>query len=892
MVQSARVGRVNPDVNKFYTAPERVTNNPGLLDGLLQIITPGVTKLASAKMQVNQEEAYLAGSAAAGSGQAEADVESNILTKDWATAGYHDTAARLRSADAEAQTAADMKRLRELPPAEFANYLAERRSKLYADAGEMSLPARKSMLGQQLVSERAAIQTHATQHQAFIIDQESKAVSADVSAKFSALDASKVDVKTYQAATVNAYGSIYGNVWQNQRLPRDVKLKLTTQAFESALSQNHQGLFAMMRHQSIAMPDGSSSTMFDQLPFDDQVKLVKANESSMSATKDARDSEYNSQVGLMLASFKDTTSPVLAKKDLDAFLADGIQRKAISSGDVRSITEQWAAAGAKKAKALASANAWLNGDSQTMFNLSKTDDEGYADRRTIQAASKMPLDQVVNENITTGLRTGSSAAFKGVGKDLEGPLAQLKPDAPGNATNAAILGTVLKRMDANNDKPGYMVNMLSGMNEDARAKLTTFRYALQETGNPDMAAQAAIQEEIDTANVKPELRRELRQNSAKEDAKLIQGIDATQLWGALSKKALDFVGLEPSDRDKIRTGRYWFEDPTLADAQMMASKSALAEALTRVGQARPYSSASQRQELALADVASRTLETDGGLVIIPPLLKGASMQSYFGVAPHVLPGTIAASISEKFQPKQPGNRLVFKATDSGIMFQELRADGGTADSGTFDPRTMRDIIAEKDKARSAKFQEVSGDGITAGTGTAKVQFNGDHTVEGLPPEQMLEFRKTLVKYEGVRDKEYDDGSGNATIGVGILQRKKDGTKGMYAVQVDKEGKAPTAALNYAFRQASNDAAQAGMVVATQYRTGPQGFPIMAELAYQSGNSFFRLPGYQPFLKAMGAKDQADALAQFQKTPAWESSAEVRQQHYLEMIRRAIPVASK
>ena len=106
--QSAQVGNATVDVNKFSrpTQSERgdsggvkAQSNP-LLDGLLGIITPAVTHLAKVDMQLQQEEAYLRGSAAAGANQAEADVEANVLTRDWAKAGYRDTRGRLAAATA------------------------------------------------------------------------------------------------------------------------------------------------------------------------------------------------------------------------------------------------------------------------------------------------------------------------------------------------------------------------------------------------------------------------------------------------------------------------------------------------------------------------------------------------------------------------------------------------------------------------------------------------------------------------------------------------------------------------------------------------------------------------------------------------------------------------
>jgi len=100
-----------------YVSPQvsRTTGDDGAgaNASLLKSIVGDAESFFKTGVEVDRQEAYLAGAAKAASGEAEAALESSILTKDWATAGYRDTAGKLKMADAESELALDMKTLRE-----------------------------------------------------------------------------------------------------------------------------------------------------------------------------------------------------------------------------------------------------------------------------------------------------------------------------------------------------------------------------------------------------------------------------------------------------------------------------------------------------------------------------------------------------------------------------------------------------------------------------------------------------------------------------------------------------------------------------------------------------------------------------------------------------------
>ena len=896
-IQGAQVGTARADVGKFYDPTgSQVSRDSSFMDGLLKIIAPAANKLASTAMTVGQDEAYLRGSAAAGTGKAEAEVESNFMTKGWATAGYRDTTTRLKAADAEAQTALDMQRLREQSPAEFAKYLAARRDNLYSDVAGMSREGRKSMLTQQLVSERAAIKNHAVEHQKFIIDQSMKAAAVGVSGTYDALDKAKGDPENYTLATTNAYANLLANVWQNPSLPEDARVKATAEAMQAALSRNHQGLFLMFKNQSATMPDGSTGTMFSRLPFDEQIKLTKAFDSSMDTTKHIRAVEFDMQVGLMTAQWDDPNAPAMPESDLKAFIADGLQRDFISRSDVRGWYDKWASANAKKVDSSQTAADYQSGNVQALFNKGKNDAEGYQAWEHQQTVAKRPVEQVVGDALNIGVKTGSLSAFKGVGVLTRNAVAQLGLTKEGPDANASMLNTVLKQLDRAEQAghAGAVSAYMSSFSDDDRAKLMYFRESLQSNGDPQTSAAIAMTAMVDNAKIDPKTRDAMAATRAKEDSEMVNSVAPRDLFGTMSSVVTSWFSEAGSNRRAIGTGRMWFEDEERVNKVLAGTKLALGEELTYISRAHPNASAAGREKLALAAVASRTVMTDSGPLVIPRLLKGTSLQSYFGVPISTMPDTIGQAISEKFKPLTPDNRTAFRATTGGeLRFEEFNSAGALVRSGTFDPKSVREVVADKERVRAAKFNATDGMGLSKqGPDGYTVTYNGNSNVVGLRTEDMLEFRNNLVKMEGVRGTPYDDASGKVvdgkkvqTVGVGVSSHNK------FYPKPGPDGRITPQALDTAFAQASSEAAEAGQRLAAQYNLGRAnknaGFLLMSELAYQSGPAFAEKSYYKDFTAAVGKKDKAATIAAFKKTPAWENSHPQRREHYLDLINKSM-----
>lgn len=884
-----------PDVDKFQKGPlNSAPLVPSVSDNFLGALMKPVMQMGMNEVSTAREEAYLAGQAAAGAGQAQDAVDSNIFTKDWATAGWRDTRGRLALADAEAQTNADMKKLREQSPAEFADYLAQRRKNLMGSLEGMSLEARKGFIAQQLTSDRAAITKHAMEHQKFVIDQIGKSVQTDLSVRFDAMDGAKTDPVSYLAAADNAFAGLYNNIWQNPNLPEDMRIKMTTEAAQAALSRNHQALYERMK--TVNMPNGKG-TMLQGLPFDDQVKLQKAYQMSLDDTKAMRLADFQAQRGLVEAAFDDPNQPPLSYQDFNAFVQHGVQIGAITATDITSLNKAWANGNEKKLGSLGLAEAYAAGDVQKIFSMGKDESKGLEAYIQVQARNGVPIQNTVGNLLNIGLTTGQQTAFKAVGQLTRSAVSQIGMGDKMDPAQLESLNTVLKQIDTAQLKgnAGAMSAYLSSFGDEERTKIMMFREGLQKGQSVLVAAANAADAVQKTSQLTEGEKNALAVSHVTADRKAIAEIEPRGLWGTLKSYVPDFLRSNDAvNRDKITTGRSWFENEERVAEALGQSKAAMMEELNYISRSNPFMSDDARKSLALAKVAERTLDLNGGPLVLPRLPSGVAPQDFFGVPRSVSTDTIAATLNDLHKPGKD-NRVVYKTNGQAqIQWQEFSKDGALVNAGgTFDPKSIAQAVQERQDKVAEQFHLTDGRGMTVkGPDGSSVTFNGNNTV-GVGNLAMVEFRENLAKHEGVRGVPYDDASGKIvdgkrvqTVGVGVSSHNP-----AYP-QVGPDGKVSDAAISDSFMRASNIAARTGVL--TQRETqmnNSAAFKLYAEMAYQGGDGFATVN--QPakdFIAAMKNRDEAAALAALQQTTPYRMAHDARRKSYEQLTRQAIKLS--
>ncbi|APU03186.1 internal virion lysozyme motif [Ralstonia phage phiAp1] len=884
-----------PDVDKFRTGPANSAPLvPTVSDQFIGALLKPVQQIGMNKLNQSREEAYLAGQAAAGAGLAQESVDSNIFTKDWATAGYRDTRGRLALADAEAQTSKDMIRLREQSPEQFAAYLAQRRQSLMPSLEGMSLEARKGFMQQQLVSDRAAITKHAMEHQKFVVDQIGKSVQTDLSVRYDAMDAAKTDPASYLTAADNAFAGLYNNIWSNPNLPEDMRIKMTTEAGEAALSRNHQVLYERMK--STPLPNGQG-TMLSRLPFDDQVKLQKKYNQSLDDTKAMRLADYQSQRGLMEAAFDDPNVPALPYNEFNAFVQKGVQIGAVSASDITSLNKAWANGNEKKMGAIGLAEAYAAGDVNKMFSMGKDESKGLEAYVQMQARNGVPIQNTVGNLLNIGVTTGQQTAFKAVGSLTRSAVSQIGMGDKMDPGQLESLNTVLKQIDNAQVKgnAGAMSAYLSAFGDEERTKIMMFREGLQKGQAPLVAAANAADAVAKTSQLTEGEKNALAVSHVTADRKAIAEIEPRGLWGTLKSYVPDFLRSNDAvNKDKITTGRMWFENEERVAEALGQSKAAMMEELNYISRSNPYMSDDARKSLALAKVAERTIDLNGGPLVLPRLPSGVSSQDFFGVPRSVSPDTIAATLNDLHKPGKD-NRIVYKANGQAqIQWQEFGKDGSLVNAGgTFDPKSIAQAVQDRQDKIADGFQRTDGRGVTVkGPDGSAVTFNGNNTV-GVGNLAMVEFRENLAKHEGVRNTPYDDASGKIvdgkrvqTVGVGVSSHNPA------FPQPGPDGKVPDAAISDSFMRASNIAARTGVM--TQRETqmnNSAAFKLYAEMAYQGGDNFANVN--QPakdFISAMKNRDVDAALAALQQTTPYRMAHDARRKSYEQLTRQAIQLS--
>lgn len=893
-VNQAAPGMVNPDFQKHRGEAGGVqgTNinvkDTSVLDSLVGSLGRIGTEYFGKKMNTAKEEAYLDGQAAAASGKAREVVDSDIFTKDWATAGWSDTKSRLGLADADAQTATDMKKLREQPPEKMREYLAQRRTKLMPMMEGMSLEARKAMMGQMAVSDQHAIAKHMGEYQKFVVDQQAKAVRTSFSVASAAMGASKTDPVAYAKATDNAMVNIWGNVVQNPNLPEDIKAKMIEESATWALEDNHEQFYEKMRDTK----DPQGVTMLDNLEFGVRAKLAKAYQASRKDTATMRNSVYNTQLGLYQAKLDDPLAPVVPWEDHQALMGQGMQIGVIDGPKQAAMAKQWAEANAKKAKSTSLAAAYASGDVNSMFALGGDEEEGAAAWLVTQQRKGSNPAQAAGDLALIGFTTGQSSAFKTVGKLMRSSVSMIGTGDtidPGQLAGVNSVMDVVDKAEAKGNL-GAKTAFLSSFDDATQARLLTYRDGIKSGLSSTSAATRAATMSTDNDNLTPADRAAMGANHAKENAALIAEIQPKGLFSQAWEKVVPDLFRKKNNIaiDKLSASRGgiigWRDNVEVVEEAQTKAKVALLNEMNDISRAQPYMSAEGRKTMALTKVAGRTVVTEGGPVILP---QGQTVQTFFGIPQSMSPDLVSSALNSMHTPGKD-NRVTYSVTADGRMqWQEKNKDNVLVSAGgVFDPKSIAGVIqAEQDK-RTEKFIQTDGEGKRVnGPDGSTVRFNGDNTI-GVGTNVMLQVRTDLVKHEGVRSKPYDDASGKIvngkrvqTVGVGVSSHNP------FYPPVQADGTVLPSDINRSFMQASD----AALKKANDYyqdlpkeRQNVYATRLLTSLTYQGGSVNDAL------VKALAGTNRAEAEKLLKASPQYKMSHDDRKRFYDSMFNGVMP----
>lgn len=887
-LQQSGMGFAQPDADAFAET-RSITNALNVAGGSTERILSNILgvagKLGEQAVAQSREEAYLAGSAAVGVKDSEEQLQGSVFTRNWAKAGFRDTTGRLAAADAQAKIAADMPKMREKSPEEFAQYLAEQRTPLLASYEGMTLDTRKTMFAQQMMNDRAAIQKHGSEHAKFVIDTEQRSLQAASYVTFNALDTAKSDAETYKAATQAAFMTGYSAIVQNPKLPPENKSKLLSEFAEAALSRDHQALFLMMQNDKITLPDGTKGPMMSAVSFDDQIKTSNLYRESLKRTEAFRATKYMDDQAAMRADWANPATPLMPLDKVRSFLADGTQRNFVNADQYQSIMKEYYTAQEKKAASADLATAYAAGDIGKMLKLDKTPTEGL-DAFIKQSGRTMTVPELTSKLMTIGLITGQENAFKKVGEILAPAVVSLGLRENIDPNQAASIAGVLQQVESakSHGLEGAESQFLSAFSPEAQAKISYMRDSLKTGMDPVSATAMAAKRVADEAAMTPAMRAELSASKAKELNAAVAEITPRGLWSSAVLYTESLVSADAAAEVKLRPFSAWFENPTRVSEVMATGRLELSKKMDSVSRNNPGMSSEAVKSMALADISNRTVATDWGPLVVP---DGFTPQRYFGVDTQVPNDRIASAMQEYIKP-QEGNRMAFSVGLSGeLVAKELNDKGQLVGSKTFDPKVIKPLVDQQQAKYNQRFNINQGAGMTKRAGDLSVTFNGANSAN-VEPAWMRQYREDLVDHEGVRDVPYADASGKIvdgkpvqTVGVGVSSHSK------YYPKIEG-GKLTPEQINQSFIAASNGAAQVGQRAMLATGTvSESSFRLFSSLAYQSGESFAKLPVYNTMLKAIGSNNYEAAHAALVQSPAYRMSHEARRKYYEDQLKAAM-----
>ena len=878
-VLQAQGGYVRPDVNGFLT--REVDSGR---DRILQGILGEIESTARKGHQRSLESAYLEGAAKVGQIQSEAEIEGDIFTRDWAVAGYRDTNARFAMADTEATIAKDMAWLRQESPERFNSYLAEKRRDIMPQLEGMSREAREAAFKQLLTSERAAIKTHASEHQKWQIEVKQQSWASKTATTMSAMDLARGrdgrgDPTAYGAAVDAGYAHAAA-IWSTPEFDDAKRRDLTVQFAEHALASDNIQMYERLRDLQV---EGVS--MLGRLTPDQQEKLAGKYREAKQRNAFEQNTAYVQQHAQLMAAFEAGEVPV-TESELIARLNAGVTRGVVSQGMYDSTLQSFYKARARQGTDNLLADAYLtNRTDQILLHGDEAKAEAAVKRQFQKAGT--PLNEQVRQLTSAGMM-GNVPAFKVAGSIYDRSIGALSnPDGTVNMEHARVfaqLDTTLTALEQDGERGAVgSTNILAGMSEANGMRVRRIRALTASGMSTDAAIAEALKAEVKDSSMTVQQRAEVAGMRAQEDAKFLRkveedgwfrnaGLWVRSLFGSAEAQALQTTTVSSDLPPKVR-GEY-----------LNSVKTALVEEFNHVDLASSNLSQDDRLREATARLQRRIVHTDNGPFIVP---KGKTVQAYFGLADSIPAGSVGTALNTVTKPSIAGHKNVLRDVGGRLQMQQYDEDGNPSSAIQYLDKSALSAQIDADNRKEAERLKVTfGDGKTVQPRGAKlgVQYNGTNAA-GVDESLMLQLRDNLVNNEGVKDTPYDDLSGKVvngkkvqTVGVGVSSHNRhypESAKGGRSISQDE--------LNQSFRGASNDAAVAGERVRQSLGLNDSGFLLASELAYQSGTAFDKTSGYTEFMRALAAKDEKAAIATFQRTPAYKHSGPMRRWHYETLI---------
>ena len=883
-----------PDVAQVGSGMVAPKDSPVIGDGgdearqrlVLGILETG-GKLAQQGYQKTTEEAYLSGQAAAATGQALDAIESSPTTATWATAGYRDTATRLKLADAQAKLIQDMPRLRQQSPEHMNEYLAESRAELMPMFDGMSLESRTAALGQMVLNDKAAVAKHATEYVAFHREQAHKAAQAEQAPLLANLNTAKLQqgaagVLAVQEST-RAYVGFLAGIRARPNLTEEDKDVMIGSAIEAALAGDNTAVMAYVRG---SMAETATSPehlgLMGTLSAKTQESVAKAEYAARNRTTDQRNEQFRQNVSAVkmameLGQYAGTF------EDVRSLGQEGIRIAGWSAEQATALEMEFIKAKGKAAEPSIDTlhTGFISGDSKAFGGIPEAT---VVDKLLKEwGEKKYPIEQQMvwlsqaggNGHLTALSKLGDigNRAMSAMNNPEDKPIERKKEFETFNAIVDSLRG-------GTDGIEGQKV--LEGMDSSSQQRFLAIRALVKSGRDPAQALSERIEAETKLGNMSPSVRTAFAAAREGEDRKYV----ATRMAEGVDLLDRGIAALPWTDETTARNSVIP-NDPLLGglprDVYIKQLGDARAAVLAEMGilrRADPDMPVQDAFAAGAANAAKRTLRVGDGVVTLP---QGTTPQRLLDL--NYTNEELGKALEKTFPITQPGNTMVFATQGNRITYQELDNQGiGTSRKGIVDKVTVLPALIAPKKARFDKAYAEEGPGkeYTDPTSGLSITLTGKRGRAPVSASTAYETKANLVRFEGIRDKVYTAGRGDnkrSVTGIGFAFKGYQPTPG-------KDGKITRAQIEASFEKATEDALDSGDKTRrlSTISSDEKATILFAEMTYQAGPllSANNKKFYEPMIRA---KTATEAVKAFRASPIYTDSNSERVQHYERLINK-------
>ncbi len=836
-------------------------------------------QVTDALVQQQQQQAYLDGALAVGTIQSEDQLETNILTRQWAKAGYRDTVGRLALSDYEAQISKDMSKLQELEPKQMQAYLQGKRRELQPIIQSMSQKAREQLFSQLVTSERASLAAHHKAHGEFIVNQTMTGLSSRASVLTQKMFATgNPGSPGYDEAATALAAYVYGDIWNNGNLPQDAKASLIQEITESNMAQGDVSLYQFLQQAPIVGPDGEETTLWAGLPPKTQAELSGKYHTALGKHDFRLNNQWWNTYAELRTSLDDPNAVHPSFTDYNAFLYSGVEAGAITP-------EQWVSQRERYAK-----NLLDNTKKFTNVRAIATGNFGIlaANDVSIEKASREYLTEMVNEHggnladalpsiIRTANDTGNTVLMGQVGDYVRTSVQALVDstgDSPPSSEQMQVISTMTRLIDdaQGSGMRSRELSYFAALNDEQTDMMLTVMEHVRNGSDPETAVRKTREQFDRLRSLTPQELQARRFKLDTDAREVFEGLK-TRGWIASAFGVFgEIASTQIKANREISTRRFMGWSDEQLDGAYGKLEGELHHELGELARTYSHLSPEALAKKAVKNVAERTFKIgdDKGVLFLP---RNANLHEVFNAPAVADKDMIQAAVSEQILNHPDiigGGRegMMYDASvqDGKMYVQIVDPEGNYVKGVTLDTDSVYgvgELVRDKVRAEDKHGSNVMGTGIevTDPKTGASMRFNGQNSVN-VPPENALEIRKSLHDFEGYRSKEYPDGKGTS-IGIG-LHSKEYRPKPQH---FDEDGNLRPEVAEYLFYKASDD-----MMLAADNAIKRHGLKhdvtaqkLLTNMAYQGGVGFAQSQNVQGMLQAMAQGNEEYALMYLRRT---------------------------